>query len=1228
MKILAVLLALFIAIGLMPPMESKAETVEGTATLRIFSTTDLHGQSITYSYDTASSHKNGSLAQLSTVIKEKTAELTNGNTLLVDCGDTIYGLGAQSILYGTIAADEQYMYELMAYMGYDAITLGNHDFDFGYDYEKKILEDSGLSDKVVVSNVTTADSGEYPWAQSMMVEKEVTTTGGGTATVKVGITGATIPTLSVYFTSWRDVLTTYDIVDSVSEQVENLQDMGADVIVVLAHSGFGTDEEPESKAQNVGYQLSQIEGVDVVCLGHTHKNYPYDNSYTTNTYSYDGVDAETGLVNGAVVVEEKDHGEALGITDLTLSVDSVGNVSVVNKEVEVQKITKAVEEDEEIVALNEEFNSAYLELVEKSEAVADSSYNSYFGMIEDNALIQLSNDAKIAHGKHVLAEKAPEYLDYPIIASTTYNMAGGDSASDYISTDGEIKLKDILNIQKYANDKAKIYYITGEQLKEALEWQASAYLTVGTQADETWEDETINSLVETGYAPILAPEWDDWEGLTIFDGIEYTIDPSTDAKYDRDGNVVNPDASRITSLTYNGTDVTDDQVFVWVTRITASTFPPVAEVADQTIVKLTEQMTTVIEDYIEEQSATGALALYADDNWHVQFPEGGSYIVKTSADSADEVLAKSWYVDTVAEVDGYAYYQAAFSETYEDTSGPLLVVTKSSSDKSGDPIEVYVQASDGSGVQSVLYAAGIYGEDDEVWSETEDLGCIGSFMAEENGIYTVRAEDAVGNVTVKYLNVKNIDADIASTPKIDDLTNLMTQVTGKAGAGATVEVITPRDICTGVADEDGYYTVDVSYLNAGDVVFVKQTDVKGRESVYATTTVTRAAANPVIIESIRNTQKYIKGKLNDSVYCHVVAIRGDDVYVATGDKAKYKKTSIYEQYPDKNIIQTDYSYNSETNTFSLYIPDMLSGQTIEVYSFDWRKRASNAQIFTVEENAPNKPVINEVVSDEKAVYGHVPEQTGECKVVVKDAGKKYKGTTDDEGYFTIEVDSLSSGDTVKVFASDTGETGKTRKSLVATTTAVDCSSLSKVDPEQIDIDSVNNKSTEITGSVDVEEGGSVALMAGGNTYSPEVDKFGDFTVALSGTLQVGSNVCVLIRNSEGEVEAFNYIAVELAKPDSPEFATTKVTTKTKKIVLTCVDSAEAVLVVGNKTYTQSTAKKKGSVYKYVFKLTKLKAGKKVYAYMKNSAGTSKKVVFGKVEKVKKVKTAKTGTTEE
>ena len=161
---------------------------EGKAELRIYSTSDLHGQSITYSYDTASSHYNGSLAQIVSVMNEDKQSIKNGTSFLVDCGDTIFGLGAKATMSKMVSTDKQYMYELMKSMKYDAITLGNHDFDYGYDYEKSILESSGLDGKVVLANVSNAKTGKKIWATRKIIKKTVKTDKGKKKTVKVTVT--------------------------------------------------------------------------------------------------------------------------------------------------------------------------------------------------------------------------------------------------------------------------------------------------------------------------------------------------------------------------------------------------------------------------------------------------------------------------------------------------------------------------------------------------------------------------------------------------------------------------------------------------------------------------------------------------------------------------------------------------------------------------------------------------------------------------------------------------------------------------------------------------------------------------------------------------------------------------------------------------------------------------------------------------------------------------------
>ena len=1216
-NIIVYLLVLSIALTLAPIASVKANAAtKGTAKLTIFSTTDLHGQSITYSYDTASSHSSGSLAQISNIINKKKAAMPeNGASLLVDCGDTVYGLGSKSIMNNTIAADEQYMYELMSYMGYDAITLGNHDFDYGYSYEYKALKASGLSSKVVLSNVTKADSDAYPWNTRKIIKKKIKFSNGKYKTVKIGITGASIPALSSY-TYWRDTLKTHDIVKSVEKQVELLQDEGADIIVVLAHSGVGEETAQGTREENVGYQLTQIEGVDVLCLGHTHRNYPADNEYSSIAYGYDNVRSKTGFMNGVAVVQEADHGTALGITNLNLTLTSNNKVKVSSKSVSVREITSSDAQDKSIVALNNEFNEKYLALVEKSEAATEEGYNNYFGMFEDNALIQLVNDAKIAHAKKVIEEQAPQYSSYPIISSTSYNVAGADSASDYIKIDKEIKLKDILNLQEYSQQWSKFYYITGAQLKEMLEWQASAYMNTSSVKGNTWTDTAMNYLAQSGYVPILAPDWDNWKGLVIFDGVEYTIDTSQPARYDKEGKIINSSAHRISSLTCNGQTVSDSKIFVWVTKnFNENIYPPIgAEVKNQLIIGKTKMFEDVVEEYITEQSKDGTLEIYADDNWHLEFEEGANYVMKTSSDADELVFAKSWYVDKVLQKAGYSYYQMALGTEYEDTYGPNLVVSQAHSYTLGDPADIYVISSDYSTVSSVCYLEGVYGADDAKWSRAKNISS-GCFTVSENGIYSVKATDKLGNSTIKYIAVDNIDTSVSTKPYVNEATNTDTSISGKASAYASIEVVTPRDVYTSKADESGYFETDVDYLFANDVIMVRQTDASGRISAYETITVGRSSANIAIINSVKNNQTSLKGTLDDSKYCKVVAVRGSKVYIPKGQIDNYISTTIYDAYSNKEIVETSYTFNNTTKKFTLKIPDLTTGETIKVYSYDWKNRASNVQKYTVIEGAQNKPKLRKVVAQEKKVYGRIPSQSVEsCTIKVKDNNKTYTSKTNSKGYFSVKVSSLKVGDKIKVVAQDTTSSGKKRTSLTAKGTAVDGSEkLSKTAASRVKLNKVDSKDTKISGKLIAQTTDTVTLMINKKSIHPQIAEDGKFTVKLDKALSAGTLIAVLIRSSTGDIKSYNYEKVVLSKPEAPEFITKKINTFTKQIKVLCEDKATAVLKVGSKIYKAKGKKKSKNKYVYTFEVNNLKRGSKVVCYMKNSAGKSKTKVFGKVK---------------
>ena len=145
-------LALLIGIGANQLISvNAAESEKDTIDLRIIGTTDLHGQLNSNDYEQGVDYNNGGLARVFDLIKKAKTELPEGNTLTLDAGDVLFDYTTEYIFSANQQAIQP-IYEAMKYVGYDAITLGNHEFDYGYDYILNQLDGSGLRDITIVSN--------------------------------------------------------------------------------------------------------------------------------------------------------------------------------------------------------------------------------------------------------------------------------------------------------------------------------------------------------------------------------------------------------------------------------------------------------------------------------------------------------------------------------------------------------------------------------------------------------------------------------------------------------------------------------------------------------------------------------------------------------------------------------------------------------------------------------------------------------------------------------------------------------------------------------------------------------------------------------------------------------------------------------------------------------------------------------------------------------------------
>lgn len=986
-------------ISIFPATDAKAAN-QGTATLRILSTTDLHGQAGTLDYHKASDNKIGSLAQLSTLIKASKKEITNGNTLLVDSGDTAFGYLDHKILDGDLDYTE-YMYSTMKYMGYDAITLGNHDFEFGIDFIKDQLSDAGMKDKVVLANVFDARTEKKIWAGSKVVTKKMKTTKNQDVEVKIGIIGVTPPMLLDTITDHTSDLMRKDMVSCVKSQVKVLQKKNVDMIVVLCHSGVGSAEYTDS-GEAAAYEISKIPGVDAICAGHTHVNFPSNDPKVADYYNLPGVDSK-GIMNGTSVVQTANAGVSLGQTDIKFKFvedkDKKVTAKIVSKKVTIKYVDKNTKADSKITTYLAKYDKAAKKRFAEKIADVKVGSNNYFGMLEDTGAISLANEVKTRFALDYV-QNNPGYENYKIVAASSYNLTGYSSKDDYINIKNTITEKDLLNIQMYNNEMVYLQAINGKKLKEWIEYSAaSVYQT--PQGDGTY-------VISDAFNK-------DWSKLKVFDGVEYEIDTTVAPKYDVNGNVINS-TSRITSLTINGEPVKDDDKILAVFDRTnySKAHPILGNIADKCLAQKRLRPNELFRDYIQESlDADGMYSLTCDDNWNLIFNQDTSYVLRSSSLSGSDASARNWYRGTEKTEDGYNYYNAVFTNKSEDISGPFVTYYRTKNIRTGNAYDVLIYATDKSGLEDVRVANGK--TDESAWSSATKVKD-GRFEVTHNGGYTIIAKDKKGNATVRYMDVTNIIPGCVEEPTVAYFSNFYKSISGTAKPGVKVFVDVQGVVSSTTAKEDGSFKCVIPYCAPADediMVWAENENGVKSDIVYAQAK--RVGGNQPKA-TITNKDCILKGEFTDEKSCVIVAVDEGHIYYPESAKFSLVKESTVDE-TDKVYVKC--KYKAGKTTYKLYIPYLNAGTSLELYNIDWCARDGKETIVKIEEVAPNMPVITKKIREgEEELEGYVPNYDGECTIVVKCGDKRFTTTTDYDGRFELEVKDLKEGDKLAIYAID------------------------------------------------------------------------------------------------------------------------------------------------------------------------------------------------------------------
>ncbi|WP_325214210.1 bifunctional metallophosphatase/5'-nucleotidase, partial [Oscillibacter sp.] len=428
-KFLSLLLALVMMFSLTvtASAEEEAKPLEGQ--IVILHTNDVHGAI-------------GSYAKVAAL--KQSFQDAGAYTLLLDAGDYIQGDPTVSVSQGKTAI------ELMNLAGYDAATIGNHEFDYGYPNFKEITKDAKFP--VVAANVLVDGKAE--------TTHTIFTAEGGQ---KIGVFGLSTPETAtkahpakiqgVTFPAGKDM---FAIAEA---EVKALEDEGCDYIVCLAHLGI----DDESKGNRSIDLLEAVEGIDVLIDGHSH-------STLDKVAEAAGETLETMEPQGAVITGETPvvYGEE-GKTLVTSTGTKLANVGVVvlseevtfARSVPVESI--AVDGVKEIAdraaAIQKQIDDDYGAAFAKTEVLLNGDKDPG-NRTEETNLGDLITDALVWG-----AEKNGESVDAAV-------TNGGGIRAPIAA--GDITKKDVNTVLPFGNTLS-IVKVTGAELLEALE--ASTHCT-------------------------------------------------------------------------------------------------------------------------------------------------------------------------------------------------------------------------------------------------------------------------------------------------------------------------------------------------------------------------------------------------------------------------------------------------------------------------------------------------------------------------------------------------------------------------------------------------------------------------------------------------------------------------------------------------------------------------------------------------------------------------------
>lgn len=385
----------------------------------------------------------GGFAVQSSMIKAIRAEVEaeGGNLLILSAGDVNTGIPESDLL------DAEPDFKMMNLLGFDAMTLGNHEFDNSREVLFKQMEWADFP--FLSANTLYKESGKT-LVEPFVIKKFKK--GLFKKSLKVAIIGLTEPRTSIL--TLPENVKDLDFVDPIktAKDIVAKVEKKADIVIALTHLGYYPPNEKQSDDLGDIELAKGVDGIDIIVGGHTHTKIK-----------------EADIVNGAIIVQAGGYSRYMGRLDVKYD-DKNGNVTLKNYELlgvnDKERIT--VDGERKVVPKGKQYDEdpQIIEALKPYLAQADKKLGEPLG----EASVVLGGAKKDVRGKETnLGNLITDAMLDKSGAEIAFQNGGGIRAS---INPGTITYRDILTVQPFGNTLTTLD-MSGAQVMEVLNFAAT-----------------------------------------------------------------------------------------------------------------------------------------------------------------------------------------------------------------------------------------------------------------------------------------------------------------------------------------------------------------------------------------------------------------------------------------------------------------------------------------------------------------------------------------------------------------------------------------------------------------------------------------------------------------------------------------------------------------------------------------------------------------------------------